>query len=403
MMDRGMQPPTQFRSRLSSIDAFRGLVMIFMALDHIRDFFHADAALFLPTDLTRTSVVLFFTRWITHFCMPVFVFLAGTGAFLRGRKVTKPQLSRFLWTRGLWFMVLELTVMRLAYNFNFSMRFPFFLLVLWIFGLCMIAMAALIYLPIRWLAVLSVAVILLHNLLDGIQASRFGSHAWAWILVHQPGQFSVGGVQALTSYPLIPWVAVMAVGYCFGQVFLLEPRRRQQFMSRLGLVLMMAFIFLRAINRYGDPAPWSHQKSGAFAVLSFLNCTKYPASLDFLLMTLGPALVVLAWFDRCVWKDNNPLIVFGRVPFFYFVLHFYLIHSLAAIMALLRYGTRAFGFIFNPVPAMGGPQQLYPVNFGYHLCVVYAVWIGIVLALYPCCRWYMGVKGRRRDWWLSYL
>jgi uncharacterized membrane protein len=205
------------------------------------------------------------------------------------------------------------------------------------------------------------------------------------------------------AYPLIPWIAVMAAGYCFGQVFLLEPSRRQRMMLRIGPIMMAGFVILRAVNLYGDPAPWSHQKSGAFTVLSFLNCTKYPASLDFLLMTLSPALLVLAWFDRCTWKDRNPLIVFGRVPFFYFVVHFYAIHALAALMALLRYGTRAFGFIFNPVPTMGGARELYPANFGYHLWVVYVVWIGIVAALYPCCRWYMGVKARRRDWWLSYL
>ncbi|MGC2162558.1 MAG: heparan-alpha-glucosaminide N-acetyltransferase domain-containing protein [Silvibacterium sp.] len=398
-----MRSQTSSSSRLSAIDALRGAVMIFMALDHIRDFFHAEAILFSPTDLSRTTVLLFFTRWITHFCLPVFMFLAGTGAFLRGRKYTKAQLSQFLWTRGLWFLVLEITAMRLAYNFNFSTQFMFFLLILWVFGVCMIVMAALIHLPIRWLAVLSVAVIAFHNLLDGIPASQFGSHTWIWNFLHQPGVFSLAGIRILIAYPLLPWVAVMAAGYCFGEVFLLVPERRQKIMVRLGLALTIAFVVIRAVNRYGDPAPWSHQKSGVFTLLSFLNCTKYPGSLDFLLMTIGPALLVLAWFDRCTWKNSNPLIVFGRVPFFYFVLHFYLMHGLAAVMALLRYGTRAFAFIFNPVPTMGGPADLYPANFGYHLWVVYAVWIGMVAALYPCCKWYMGVKARRHNWWLSYL
>jgi uncharacterized membrane protein len=292
--------------------------------------------------------------------------------------------------------------MQFAYSFNFSTRIVF-LLILWIFGICMIAMAALVHLPIRWLATLSIAVIVLHNLLDGISAKQFGSYAWVWNVLHQPGIVPAAGIRILFSYTFIPWIAVMAAGYCFGQIFLLEPVRRQQFMSRLGLVLTMAFVFLRAINRYGDPVPWLNQKSTAFTVLLFLNCTKYPASLDFLLMTLGPALVILAWFDRHMWKDTNPLIVFGRVPFFYFVLHFYAIHVLAVIMAWLRYGTHAFAFIFNLMPSMDGPAQLYPANFGYRLWVVYVVWIGIVAALYPLCRWFAGIKARRRDWWLSYL
>lgn len=398
-----MKTQTGFSSRLSAIDALRGAVMIFMALDHIRDFFHADAILFSPTDLSRTTVTLFFTRWVTHYCMPVFMFAAGMGAFLRGRRYTKGQLSQFLWTRGLWLMVLELTVMRLAYNFNFSTHLVYFLLILWIFGVCMIGMAALIHLPIRWLAVLSVVMIVLHNLLDSVLASQFGAHAWVWNMLHQPGVFSVAGIQVLVAYPLIPWIAVMAAGYCFGEVFMLEPARRQRIVLRTGLALMIGFVILRAMDRYGDPAPWSHQKSAVFTVLSFLNCTKYPASLDFLLMTIGPSLLILAWFDRCAWKDANPLIVFGRVPFFYFVLHFYAIHALAVVMALLRYGTRAFAFVFNPVPTMGGSRELYPANFGYHLWVVYVVWIGIVAALYPCCRWYAGIKATRRYWWLSYL
>ncbi len=290
--------PASPGARLLSIDALRGLVMIIMALDHVRDFFHADAMLFSPTDLSRTTPVLFFTRWITHFCLPVFMFAAGMGIYLYGRSRSKGQLSRFLWTRGLWFIVLELTVMRFAYNFNFSLRFLILLLILWIFGICMLAMAALVYMPMRWLAVLSVAVVLLHNCLDGISAAQFGSAAWVWNFLHQPGVIPVAGKLVLVTYTFLPWIGVMAAGYCFARVFQLEPEARRRIMLKLGLAMTIAFIALRALNHYGDPAPWTHQKSALFTVLSFLNCTKYPGSLDFLLMTLGPALLVLAWFDR---------------------------------------------------------------------------------------------------------
>jgi uncharacterized membrane protein len=377
--------------------------MIIMALDHVRDFFHVGAMSFSPTDLTRTTPILFFTRWITHFCMPVFMFAAGMGMFLFEHSHTKGQLSRFLWTRGLWFILLELTVMQPAYNFSFSSRFMLFLLILWIFGICMIAMAALIRLPVRWLAALSVAVILFHNCLDGIDASRFGSAAWVWVLLHQPGLVRFAGRTFRVPYTFIPWIAVMAAGYCFGRVFLLEPAARQRILLRVGLALTIGFVVIRSVNRYGDPAPWTHQKSFLFDVLSFLNCTKYPASLDFLLMTLGPALLVLAYLGRRSFKVSNPLIVFGRVPMFYFILHFYLIHLLIVLASWLRYGGAAAKFTFTPVPSMGGPQQLFPAGFGYSLWVVYAVWLLVVVSLYPVCRWFAKVKSTRRDWWLSYL
>lgn len=390
-------------ARLFSIDALRGLVMIIMALDHVRDFFHAEAAVFSPTDLTRSTAILFFTRWITHFCLPVFMFAAGVGAGLFGQRAGTSRLSRFLLTRGLWFIALELTVMQFAYNFNFSYRFLILLLILWIFGICMAAMAALVYLPPRFLAALSIAIIVLHNCLDGIQAARFGSLAWAWNLLHQPGVIQVAGKPVLVTYTFLPWVGVMAAGFCFAQIFRFEPQVRRRILLRTGLALTLAFIVIRAVNHYADPVPWTHQKSAIFTLLSFLNCTKYPGSLDFILMTIGPALLVLAWFDRLTFKDTNPLIVFGRVPMFYFVLHFYLIHVLVAFFAWLRYGNSTAHFIFNPVPSMGGPAKLFPQEFGYSLWTVYGIWLFVVVLLYPLCRWFAKVKATRRDWWLSYL
>ncbi len=400
-----MDSRTNLSSRLPGLDALRGAVMILMALDHTRDFFHIKAMSFSPTDLTKTTPILFFTRWITHFCLPVFMFAAGAGAFLwwRQRNHSKRELSRFLWTRGLWLVLLELTVMQLAYDFNFSLHYTVFLLILWIFGICMIAMAALIYLPAAWLAVLSLAVIALHNCLDRVPAPKSGFAAWIWDLIHQPGVLTFNGTPVLVTYTLVPWLAVMAVGFCFGHILLREPSARQRIMLRIGLTLTIAFVVIRAINIYGDPAPWSVQKSALFTVLSFLDCTKYPASLDFLLMTLGLALLVLAYFARFSFRAANPLIVFGRVPLFYFILHFYAIHVLAVLMAWLRYGNTAFKFMFNPLPSMGGPRQLFPPHFGYSLWVVYVVWIAIVASLYPLCRWYANIKATRRNWWLSYL
>ena len=400
-MERSSEPAPRF----SSIDALRGLVMILMALDHVRDFFHLGAMSFSPTDLTKTTPLLFFTRWITHFCLPVFMFTAGAGAFLWWRRSNRNrrQLSRFLWTRGLWFVFLELTVMQLAYNFNASPHLLVLLLILWIFGICMILMAALIFLPATWLLVFSASVIALHNSLDGLSASQFGSSAWLWNLLHQPGVINLAGHPVLVSYTLLPWLGVMAAGFCFGDVLIQEPLVRQQFMRKIGFGLVIAFMVLRTINRYGDPVPWTSQKSVVLTVLSFLNCTKYPASLDFLLMTLGPALLLLAYLDRHPPAIVNPLVIFGRVPLFYFVLHFYLIHALAVLMAWFRYGSAAFSFMLNSLPSMGGPRQLFPAHFGYSLLSTYLIWILAVVSLYPLCRWFAKLKARRRSWWLSYL
>jgi uncharacterized membrane protein len=385
-------------SRVRSVDALRGLAMIVMALDHVRDYFHSGAMSFQPDDLTRTTAALFFTRWITHFCAPVFMFTAGMGAFFwlrRGR--TRSELSRFLWTRGLWLLVLEATVVRFAMTWNSGIVL---LLVFWALGGSMIALGFLVHLPVRALAVFSIAVIALHNLADSVSASQFGPAAWIWNILHQQGVFGVGGVPVLVAYPLVPWVAVMAAGFCFGEIAVLDPQRRRRWMIRIGLGLTAAFFVLRGLNIYGDPSRWSGLVPGT-AVLSFLRVTKYPASLDFLLMTIGPALLLLAWLDRRKWAPANPLIVFGRVPLFYFLLHLLVIHLLTIPLAFLRYGTVTF--LLSPLPSMGGASKLYPPDFGYELWVVYVVWIVVVAMLYPLCLWFARLKERRRDWWLSYL
>jgi uncharacterized membrane protein len=372
--------------------------MVIMALDHIRDFLHRGAMSFSPTDLTRTTTLLFFTRWITHFCAPVFMFTAGLGAFFwwrHGR--TRAQLSRFLLTRGLWLIVLELTVMRFAYQFNFSTRIPVLLVVLWALGGAMIAMAALVWLPERWLAILSIAAIALHNFLDPIRAARFGTASGLWNIVHEPGAFRIGGAVVVVAYPLVPWIAVMAAGFCCGRIFQMDPPRRRRILFTIGAAATAAFLLLRGLNGYGDPSPRSA------GVLSFLNTTKYPPSLDFLLMTLGPALLLLAWFDRRTFAPANPLVIFGRVPLFYFVAHFYAARIAAALLTLVHYGSAAARFIFQPPPSMGGPRALFPPDYGYDLWMTYLAWMLIVVSLYPACRWFAGMKARRRNWWLSYL
>ena len=326
------------------------------------------------TNLSRyTTPVLFMTRWLTHLCAPVFMVTAGLGAFLwwqaSGR--TKAQLSRFLLTRGLWLIVLELTVMQLAYNFDVSTRYPILLLVLWVLGACMIALAALVWLPWTWLLAVCVAVLMLHDLVDGVAAARFGSDAPVWNLLHQVGAFRAGGLTVIVGYPLIPWMAVMGLGFALGPLFLQPPRHRQRVLVWLGIALTLAFVVVRGLNVYGDPAPWSAQRSLTYSTLSFLNTTKYPPSLAFVLMTIGPALLALAWLDRRSARAWSPLVVFGRVPLFYFVLHFFTAHLAVALTSLVVYGRSAWGFVFHPVPSMGGPRNLYPAAFGFELPAIH--------------------------------
>jgi uncharacterized membrane protein len=394
----------QSAPRLQSVDAIRGAIMMVMAIDHIRDYLARSAMQFLPTDLTRTTMAIFFTRWITHFCAPVFMLTAGLGAFLwmsRGRH-SKRELSRFLLTRGAWLILIEITVMRMIMFFQFSYyKELVFLIILWAIGLSMIALAALIYLPLRFLACFSIAVIALHNLLDPISPQRFGRAAWLWDILHQRNVLSFMGVNFVTAYPVLPWIGVMSVGYCLGTTFLWDAARRRRFLLCLGLVLTVAFIVLRAVNIYGDPVRWSHQATASFTVLSFLNTTKYPPSLDFLLMTLGPALAVMSWLERFHFSNTNPLIVFGRVPFFYYVAHMLLAHLIAVGMNFVRYGRAPF--LLLPPPSLGSPGKLFPPNYGFPLWTVYAVWIAVLVLLYPACLWFGRVKQRHHGWWLSYL
>ena len=391
-------------NRLASIDALRGGVMIVMALDHVRDFFHRAAMSSSPTDLRVTTPLLFMTRWVTHICAPVFMLTAGLGAYFywqAGR--TKKQLSWFLLTRGVWLIVLELTLMQLAYNFAISSTYPIFLLVLWVLGLCMVALSALVWLPLPFLLGFSVATIVLHHLFDSVTAQSFGAWAPIWNLLHQVGAFPFAGSVFIVAYPVVPWVAVMALGFCLGPVFLKPAAMRQGTLIGVGAGITIAFLIIRAINSYGDPAPWSPQPPPILTTMSFLNTSKYPPSLAFLLMTLGPALLILGIFEGLAFQRKNPLIVFGRVPLFYFVLHFFVAHAGAVLLAAAVYGRGAWTFMFQPVPSMGGAATAFPPNFGYDLWVTYLIWIVIVAGMYPLCAWFARVKEQRRAWWGSYL
>jgi uncharacterized membrane protein len=375
-----------------------------MALDHVRDYTSFAAMNFSPTDLSRTTAALFCTRWVTHICAPVFAFTAGVGAFFwYHHSRSKAQLSRFLITRGLWLMLLEVTVLRFIYLFQLPWRGNLIILtVFWMLGLSMVVLAALIHLPPKILAPLSLIVMAAHNLADSIDPARFGRFAPLWNIFHKLGVFPFLGANILVAYPLIPWVAVMATGFCFGTVLLWEGPRRQKFLLGLGVALFISFVLLRAWNHYGDPAPWSHQPSGLFTILSFLNATKYPPSLVFLLMTLGTALVALAFLERCNFSSSHPVMVFGRVPFFFFLFHFAVAHLLAVALFALRYGPQRF--LLLPPPSIGSPRELFPPNYGFSLPVVYLCWLTVLVIAYPFCRRYADLKASRRDLsWLSYL
>jgi len=387
------------RRRVESIDVVRGVIMIVMALDHTRDFFGPAGV--NPSDMAQTTVALFFTRWITHFCAPVFFLLTGTGAYLsRGRR-TRRQLSRLLVTRGLWLIVLELTVVRcLGYQFNFDYHVTM-LVVLWALGWSMIALAALVYLPPAVITVVGIAMIAAHNLLDPIRASSLGGLAPLWSILHGPGMvLALSGHVVFAAYPLIPWIGVTAAGYGLGQLYRQTADRRGPLLLRLGFAMTTGFVLLRLANVYGDPVRWSAQPSAMFTLLSFLNTTKYPPSLLFLLMTLGPAVLLLWLVDRGTPRVLRPALVLGHVPLFYFVLHFSLIHLLAVIICQFRYGDAHWMF---ESPSLAQYPITPPPGWGYSLPIVYLIWVCVVTMLYPACAWYARLKQRRGDWWLSYL
>ena len=391
--------------RLESIDVLRGLVMVLMALDHTRDFL--SYLWIAPEDMAHTYGALFFTRFVTHYCAPVFAFLAGTGAFLSSRRgKSLGQVSRFFLTRGLWLVLLELTVIDFAWGFVPWAHAG----VIWILGWSMVAMAAIVWLPVRWIAALGLGMIATHNLLDRINPASFGRFAWLWILLHSPGGIPITAHFSFSvRYVLIPWVGVMAAGFAFGSL-LLRPDRRKWVLT-LGIAATAMFFVLRGFNLYGNgiaglpfgyprsAGPWSVQPTLSLTAISFFNTLKYPPSLDYLLMTLGPALILLGWLDRVkvVGGLGRILLVFGRVPLLYYVLHLYLLHLMAIVVALAFHQPIWHGSVI-------AHHAQRPFGYGHGLPFVYAMWILAVAILYLPCRWFMEFRSRHRDWtWLSYL
>jgi uncharacterized membrane protein len=387
--------------RLETIDLMRGLVMVLMALDHTRDFF--SDALYSPTDLSKTSAGLFLTRWITHLCAPTFVFLTGASAYLSTirRNLSKRQLAGYLASRGLWLVILELTLVRFGWLFNWDYH-VIFGQVIWALGWSMVGLSGLIFLP-RW-AIAGFALIMVagHNLLDSFRPDDFGGFAWLWTVLHVPGRIELSpGYSFYVDYPLIPWLGVMAAGYGFGPVFLRSVRSRRVLLFWFGIGFVGLFLLLRLGNLYGDPEPWPDQQDPLFTVFAILNCEKYPPSLLYLLVTLSMMMFLLALFERRnLILIREPLLIFGRVPLFFYLIHLPLIHGAALAVTyfrglpvdwLLGRGSHAF-------PTMPAPE------YGFNLPMVYGIWMVMLLLLYPLCKLFSSYKYNHPEIrWLSYI
>jgi uncharacterized membrane protein len=372
--------------------------MVIMALDHVRDYFHAPAFKFDPTDPTQTTWAIFLTRFVTHFCAPSFSFLAGVSAFIAGRKRTTKELSGFLFKRGMWLIFLELTVVTFGWLFNYTFTI-FVFQVIWALGMSMVILSALIYLPRKCILIFSCALIFGHNLLDGI-------HCYdniAWSLFHQPSAFQFSnGIGLRIGYPIVPWVAVMSLGYYFGSFYdaSYDENKRKRIFNTVGISALALFIILRSINMYGDPRHWKHFNDLSKTLISFLNPSKYPPSLLYLLLTLGVAFLFLANSEKLKGKLVDFFSVFGRVPFFYYVLHIYFIHLTAMLFAQFSgFGWQKLTFLPTWITGVEWFK-----GYGYSLWVVYAVWICIVALLYPFCKMFDRYKmNNKQKKWLSYL
>jgi len=390
------------KRRIDSIDILRGIVMIIMALDHSRDYFHPAAD---PLNLQTTTTFLFFTRWITHFCAPAFVFLSGTSIYLQGLRKTKKVLQSFLIKRGMWLIFIEVFVISFGWTFNIHYNFIIFQ-VIWAIGISMVLLGLLIRLPYNLILTLGLVIVFGHNLLDYPEAAAGFKAGFWWDLFHH-GFFAVYPITQshflIIVYPFVPWTGLMLLGYCTGKFFSskysLDERKR--ILNGIGIGLIVFFIALRITNVYGNPTPWTSQKNGWFTVLSFINVQKYPPSLLYICMTIGPAFLLLSFFEKVKNGFTEKVRIYGRVPFFYYVLHIYLIHFISAVVYL------AHGHSIKEATTLtrgGVPFYFLAANDGYSLFIVYLVWIAVVIALYPFCKWYNDYKSAHREkWWLSYL
>jgi uncharacterized membrane protein len=380
--------------RIDSIDWLRGFVMVLMALDHVRDYFSASGQ--NPMTDPNVAAMLFYTRWITHLCAPTFVLLAGVSAGLMAKKKTPSELSRFLFTRGIWLIFLEITVVTLGWKFNFSNSPGIILQVIWAIGVAMVFLAGLVHLPKNTVAWIGIIIIAGSNLLDGIfPPSSFSVPGEFWQGIHSQVLLLPGGISVIIAYPVLAWIGVIAAGYGLAPVFNWEAKKRQKFLITLGGGLLLLFILLRATNLYGDPQPWQVGNSLSRTIINFLNVEKYPPSLLFLSITLGLTIPLMALVEKRKLPLHNALVIVGRVPLFYYVAHIYMVHLLAVFAGMLQ------GF---PISAWLVPIRYKPEGYGFGLPIVYMVWIGVVLMLYPACKKYNQYKSNNRDkWWLSYL
>ncbi len=388
--------------RIRSIDLLRGIVIIIMALDHVRIFFGFGTFFAFPANASTTTPLLFFTRWITHFCAPVFIFLAGISAFLYGtRRKSIKALSWFLFTRGIWLLFVELIFVNFAWTFDITLSYHI-LQVIWAIGLCMIYLAGIVFLPRYIILAIGIIFVFSHNLLDPIQAGGKSVIDLIWYTLHQQKLVLLGSDSAVNFvYPILPWIGLMALGYIFGTLYQkdFKAQKRRKWLLYVGISSTLLFIVFRLLNIYGDSTNWSVQKSLISSVMSFFNPTKYPPSLLFLLMTMGPSLILLSIIEHSKNRLTNKIIIFGRVPLFFYVIHLYIIHILAIVVMILS-GRNWSDYILT--------KQVFfsesIANFGFGLLYVYLVWVIVILIMFPLCKWYDRYKTNNREkWWLRYL
>lgn len=388
-------------SRIESIDILRGVVMVIMALDHVRDFFHYGSFVSNPTNLDTTTPILFFTRFITHYCAPVFIFLAGTSAYLYGTRKTKKELFKFLMTRGLWLIFLEIVVNNLLWRFDFTYS-RLVLQVIWAIGLSMVFLSLFIFLSRRAILVIGFVIVSGHNLLDSIVMQGSDFKSIIWYILHQTNIISLTNhISIGIFYPVLPWIGVMLLGYSLGTLYTkdFDPKTRKKWLLRFGLGATILFFMLRGINIYGDLVPWSYQNTTTKTILSFFKLTKYPPSLAYTLITIGPALLFLYGTENVKNKITDFFLVFGRVPLFYYFLHIFVIHILAILGIIIFGGDWTIMILTSEVFSSG-----ILTTYGYSLLTVYFVWIGVIALLYFPSKKYMIYKANNKDkWWLSYL
>ena len=389
---------TLTKPRIQSIDLLKGLVMVIMALDHVRDYFHYSAFFFDATDPEQTTWPIFITRFITHFCAPAFSFLAGTSAFMIGKRKLPAELSSFLFKRGLWLVFVEIIIINFGWKFDINFT-HIGLQTIWSLGISMIVLAGLIYLPKKIILAISIVIIFGHNLLDNIHFE--GSYFWS--ILHEYKQFEfIDGHKVLFAYSLLPWIAVMSLGYCFGSLYdsSFEVKKRKRILNNLGIGSLVLFLILIAINKYGNPVQWTNYGITSKTLMSIFDINKYPPSLLYLLITLGGTFLFLANAEKLKGKVVDFFCVFGRVPFFYYILHIYLIHLIAVFAAEFT----GFGWqVMVSMPTFATRVEALK-GYGFNLITVYVVWIIVILLLYPLCKKFDNYKQSHKEkWWLSYL